>query len=335
MKVVMTMSKFTTEVRNICETYANDPSLSIEDTITKAKPYIFNDTWNTYEPDHKDELEQKILRFYYMREIGYETVSLWKFRLNTQLSLIMPKYNVLYSSLGKIKENLLANVDVTEERSSNDKNTNENTTHNASTATVSASGKSDTTNSTNGTTTNETTSKSDTTDNSKSTTEASNTGKTTSTGSSKNGSDAWQKYADTPQGGLQGLQNDTYLTNATHNLVDGNSSSDTTTDSSGSSNNTVTDEGTTSNTGSSNGTTTNKDSGETHSTNSNSSNTSNDGTTTQNGSSNHDGTSTMHMTGKNNGTSYLEEYTKLVNQYNDIDMQIVAELEPLFMGIWE
>lgn len=329
------MSKFTTEVRTICETYANDPSLTIEDTITKAKPYIFNDTWDTYDHEHKEELEQKILRFYYMREIGYETVPLWKFRLNTQLSLIMPKYNVLYSSLSKIKDNLLANVDVTEERTSKDNNTSENTTHNASTSTSKADGKTDTTSSDNSTATNEGTSKSDTTDESTSSTEQSSTNKNTTTANATNNSDAWNKYADTPQGGLNGLQNDTYLTNAAHNLVDGTSKTDTTSDTTASQTSKTTDSGTSSNSGSTSSTNTNKASGETHGTSSSNSSTSNDGTTTQNGTGTHDGTSTMHMTGKNNGTSYIDDYTKLVNQYNDIDMQIIAELEPLFMGIWE
>ena len=43
-------------------------------------------------------LETKILKHYYTREIGLETVGLWKLKLDMKMNEIMPYYNKLYES---------------------------------------------------------------------------------------------------------------------------------------------------------------------------------------------------------------------------------------------
>lgn len=119
------MSKYTTEVRYICETSAglseskgyND----IESIIATAAPIIFGDN-NTanpathkfpiYDENHRLELETKILRHYYTREICEETVGLWKLRLIDKLNLIMPYYNKLYES-AEFEFDPLRDVDTT------------------------------------------------------------------------------------------------------------------------------------------------------------------------------------------------------------------------------
>lgn len=96
------MSKYTTEVRFICENAAGlIESLgesSVDGIITKAAPVIFDFDWPIFDERYRLELEKKILRHYYTREIGEETVGLWKLRLQDRLTLIMPKYNQLYES---------------------------------------------------------------------------------------------------------------------------------------------------------------------------------------------------------------------------------------------
>lgn len=96
------MSKYTTEVRFICENAAGlIESLgesSVDGIITKAAPVIFDFDWPIFDESYRLELEKKILRHYYTREIGEETVGLWKLRLHDRLTLIMPKYNQLYES---------------------------------------------------------------------------------------------------------------------------------------------------------------------------------------------------------------------------------------------
>lgn len=97
------MSKYTTEVRYICEQAAglkeSGDFTDINSVIEKAYPKIFDvDNIPVYVPEHKSQLLQKILMHYYQREIGFETVGLWKYYLNTKLKEIMPYYNQLYKS---------------------------------------------------------------------------------------------------------------------------------------------------------------------------------------------------------------------------------------------
>lgn len=96
------MSKYTTEVRYICEVNAGlDESAgetSVETIIEKAIPNIFNFDFPIFDESYRFGLEKKILMHYYTREICEETVGLWKLRLKTKLNEIMPYYNQLYNS---------------------------------------------------------------------------------------------------------------------------------------------------------------------------------------------------------------------------------------------
>ena len=96
------MSKYTTEVRFICEVNSGlNESVGyskIEDVITGAIPKIFDFDFPIFDESYRGVLERKILRHYYTREICEETVGLWKLRLNTRLNEIMPYYNKLYKS---------------------------------------------------------------------------------------------------------------------------------------------------------------------------------------------------------------------------------------------
>lgn len=96
------MSKYTTEVRFICENKAG---------LTESKgasnvDTILNDSWNKifttqctfFDPAYRAVLCKKILKHYYLREIGSETVGIWLLWMNTKLEEIMPYYNQLYAS---------------------------------------------------------------------------------------------------------------------------------------------------------------------------------------------------------------------------------------------
>ena len=96
------MSKYTTQVRFICET-ANGLTESkgyddVNTIITTAAPLVFNFDFPLFDANYRLPLETKILRHFYTREIGCETVGLWKLRLQTKLNEIMPYYNQLYES---------------------------------------------------------------------------------------------------------------------------------------------------------------------------------------------------------------------------------------------
>lgn len=96
------MSKYTTEVRFVCEQLAGlDESVGydkVEEIIALARPKIFDFDYPIFDSDYKEVLETKILKHYYTREIGQETVGLWKLRLNAKMNEIMPYYNKLYAS---------------------------------------------------------------------------------------------------------------------------------------------------------------------------------------------------------------------------------------------
>lgn len=96
------MSKYTTEVRFICEHFAGlDKSEgfdSVEDIISVARTKIFDFSYPIFSEAYRPILETKILRHFYTREIGYETYGLWKLHLDAKLNEIMPYYNKLYES---------------------------------------------------------------------------------------------------------------------------------------------------------------------------------------------------------------------------------------------
>lgn len=100
--MVEKMSKYTTELRFICETYAGENSSkgynSVEDIIELARPKLFDFPYEIFDEEYKPILEHKIIRHFYTREIGQETVGLFKLNLSIVMNDIMPYYNQLYKS---------------------------------------------------------------------------------------------------------------------------------------------------------------------------------------------------------------------------------------------
>jgi len=107
------MSKYTTEVRYICEEAAGiDTSVGYSDVnrvVEMAYPKIFDNSLVFHDEETKARLLPKILIHYYQREIGFETVGLWKLKLNQKLREILPYYNQLYES-EELEYNPLQNV---------------------------------------------------------------------------------------------------------------------------------------------------------------------------------------------------------------------------------
>lgn len=93
------MSKYTTEIRFICESLS-DPNIleqrNISQIIESARSKIFNFSYPIFDPAYKQTLEGKILKHYYTREIGAETFELWRLQLDIRLNDIMPLYNQKY-----------------------------------------------------------------------------------------------------------------------------------------------------------------------------------------------------------------------------------------------
>lgn len=93
------MSKYTTELRWIVEQELDNKKLdhkesnwpSVYAKIGLADYPIFNEA-------HREELNNKIIRHYYFREIGFETSALFSWKLRQLMFEIMPYYNQLYES---------------------------------------------------------------------------------------------------------------------------------------------------------------------------------------------------------------------------------------------
>ena len=210
------MSKYTTELRFICETEAGKTESvglsKVDEVITAALPKIFDFDFPIFDENYRVPLETKIIRHYYTREIGLETYGLWKLKLQTKLNEIMPYYNKLYQS-ELYKYNPLYDVDMTTTHVG--RRTGENTNVDSRLSERSNSG------------TSKNVGDETTADTNRATTSGNrnvdNTGSETNTGRSKNSATRnYQRddaYSDTPQGTLSNVKNLNYLTNA-RNIVD-------------------------------------------------------------------------------------------------------------------
>lgn len=185
------MSKYTTEVRFICESKSglevSGGSADVDNIIANSWNKIFTSKAPFFDEEYRSVLCQKILKHYYLREICCETVGIWTLWMNTRLEEIMPYYNQLYES-AKIEFNPMHDVNLTRNHERNVKGTSKE----------------------DGTRTDNTTGKRTLTGNRNTDSTGSGTRNTTS------GSDETKRdlYSDTPQGAITGLENENYLTNA-------------------------------------------------------------------------------------------------------------------------
>lgn len=191
------MSKFTTQLRFVCETMAGNTSSQelskVDDIIEAARPQIFNFNYPIFDEAYRSVLETKIIRHYYTREISEETLGLWRLRLQDKMNLIMPYYNQMYSS-ELLNFNPLHDVDVTTERTTEDNGTNNLDAEHSRTVAGTRTRRDDGT--------------------------VNETSQHTNTHSDTD----WDLYSDTPQGGILGIEGDghpegtiaadTYLSNA-------------------------------------------------------------------------------------------------------------------------
>ena len=84
------MSKYTTEVRFICENNAglvdSEGYNSINQILNDCVDKVFNFDFPIFDENYRKVLEIKILKHYYTREIATETVGLWKHFLDMRLN---------------------------------------------------------------------------------------------------------------------------------------------------------------------------------------------------------------------------------------------------------
>lgn len=183
------MSKYTTQVRFICETAAgleeSDGYSRVNDIIQSAIPKVFDFYFPIYDESYRNVLCGKILKHYYTREIGAETVGLWKLWLDSRLNEIMPYYNQLYKS-ATIEFNPMYDIELT---------TRHTRDNDGTTDVTESSNAKDQTNLTRNR-------------------EIEKTGSKTQNAENSEENTSWDMYSDTPHGALDNVDNETYLTNA-------------------------------------------------------------------------------------------------------------------------
>ena len=111
------MSRYTTEVRWIMESKSelDEEELkaaSVDDIIEAAREN-FVLAWPAYNGDWKAMIEHFIYKYYYTREIGFETVGLWKLKLETRLTEISDKYNIIIAEIEKTYDSETSAYDLT------------------------------------------------------------------------------------------------------------------------------------------------------------------------------------------------------------------------------
>lgn len=337
------MSKYTTEVRFICEHYAGlDESTgydNVDDVIRDSRTKVFDFDYPIFDTAYRPVLETKILTHYYTREICEETVGLWKLRLKAKMNEIMPYYNKLYES-ELIEFNPLYDADYHKEgeRSGEQDNTttnnlNKTNTHSGTDSqaeTIATSGRDIQTSEL---------------ENGGSDTRHSETekgGRDTSSTTSRDKYSEWNLYSDTPQGGIEGilgaenepsLEDDGYLTNATHILHDGDGTTGSSTTNYGGT--TETDE--TNTYGKTTDETRETTYGKTETKNGSMSYGSTN-VTTDTGNVVFDGNTTEeyteHVYGKMPGTSNSKLLKEFRETFLNIDLDIIKELRNLFFNLW-
>ena len=66
--------------------------------LVENKVNIFNFNYPIFKEEYREILENKIIRHFYYREIGFETIGRFLFELETKMNEIMPYYNKYYES---------------------------------------------------------------------------------------------------------------------------------------------------------------------------------------------------------------------------------------------
>lgn len=169
------MSKYTTEVRFICEQKAGLTESvgfdKVDTVLNKSWDKIFTTKCEIFDPKYRNVLCRKILKHYYTREICCETAGLWMLWLNRRFEEIMPYYNQLYKS-ALLEFNPFYDVDYKREGNRQNDGTSE------------------------------------------------------TKGSSNNAQDNVTRdlYSETPQGALNGVESETYLTDARKVMEDNETS---------------------------------------------------------------------------------------------------------------
>ena len=110
------MATYTTRIRDYIESFTDwkDINATTYDKIEKGMPKLFDFTFPWYNDDETSRInfERMFIIHFYMCEIGFETIGLFKLRLNDTLRRNMPKYKAMYDSNLSVAQ-ILENTNMT------------------------------------------------------------------------------------------------------------------------------------------------------------------------------------------------------------------------------
>ena len=330
------MAKYTTELRSILENYAGlSESVGYEDVgtvITAARGKLFDFDYPIFDKSYRSVLETKICKHFYTREIGAETVGRFKLFLDMKLNEIMPYYNKLYTS-ELIEFNPLYNVDYSTQHTTTGSGSSEDT----GTSRTDFNGQDVTTS--NGSKNNDNRyikddEYTDTRSGGENTTSSADSSGNSTTGVTATKTTAsTDLYSATPQGAITGLDAGDHLTNA--RKIFGTETENSTTTNSATTHGE--DTGAKTYTENFHHVSDDVDTDELRETTSG--RTVKDSVNTTTGQTGATNTFTNlteyteHVTGKNSGESFSKMLEQFRNTFLNIDMDIIKDLEILFMGV--
>lgn len=88
------MASYTIELGTVCRMLGATPS----DGWRAAWPSIGLENYPIYDEGHRAELNGRLIRHYFLREIGVETVEMFAYYMDDAMRTIMPAYNKMYQS---------------------------------------------------------------------------------------------------------------------------------------------------------------------------------------------------------------------------------------------
>ena len=133
-KRVMKLSKYTTTIKEICESFIPSQELwsmdlSVQRIIDKTQGKFFDFDFPFYSEDRKDLYTFKtyFLLRYWNNYIGFETLGMWKTAFMAKMHELIPYYTKLYDAIQDDNPFTNINVTITEAEKGNEKTTTKST----------------------------------------------------------------------------------------------------------------------------------------------------------------------------------------------------------------
>lgn len=109
--MVKKMANYTQPLRSVLEHWCDGEFYNNKSLIEVGRKKLFNFEYEMFDENYKVVFETHFIRNFFMREIGFETDDLFRFKLETWMMINLPYYNSLFQST-LLEYNPLYNYDV-------------------------------------------------------------------------------------------------------------------------------------------------------------------------------------------------------------------------------